>query len=753
VQERGAYICGSIFCSMIQYTKRVGLSAFLLCVGLGVMAQGRKYTMAEATNGIATTLAPKSVKQPMWEPGTHGFYYVEKAHGTQYIVRRSFPGGIRVDTVESLKSLKEDLGANKEIGAFDPMEWVGKGRVIMKNGYFLQEGNTRGTGIDWKLYAELPKDAENVTIDKSMNIAYTVKNNLWLLSREKQKISLTNDAELNILNGQAVHRNEFGIDRGIFFSPKGNYLAYYRMDQTMVEDYPVIDWSVTPARNENVKYPMAGRTSHQVTLQVYNLATRQTTAVKIEGPKDQYLTSVTWSPDERHLYIAVLNRDQNHVWLNQYDTKTGVKVKTILQEESKKYVEPQHPLSFLPGSNTEFIWWSQRERYMHLWLCDLNSNKMVNLTPGTYVVNDLLGFNARRKEVLLTSAKEDPREKHGYAVNWETRKMRRLDTEPGIHNYVASDDGEYLFDAYSYEYMPEYDMKRSKSVRLEDAHIPKRSVVRALDGSIVKTLIDSPNPLKDYQRATIFSKTLTADDGTELYGRLILPTDFDAKKKYPAIVYLYNGPHVQLVKDGFPGSGNLWYEYLTQHGYIVWTMDGRGSSNRGLKFEQATFRKLGTVEMEDQLRGVEFLKSLPFVDASRMGIHGWSYGGFMTTSLMLKNPGVFKAAVAGGPVMDWSMYEIMYGERYMDTPEQNPEGYKNSALYDKAKNLKGDLLLIHGAQDATVVWQHSIKFLKAAVDEGIQVDYFVYPGYEHNVRGKDRVHLMQKVTNYFDDHL
>jgi dipeptidyl-peptidase-4 len=337
--------------------------------------------------------------------------------------------------------------------------------------------------------------------------------------------------------------------------------------------------------------------------------------------------------------------------------------------------------------------------------------------------------------VLLTSAKEDPREKHGYAVNWETGRMRRLDSEPGTHNYIVSDDGAYAFEVYT------------------GSGVAKRSIIRATDGSFSRVLLDAPNTLAAYDRPRIIDKVLKAADGTPLYGKLILPTNFDSLKRYPVIVYLYNGPHVQLIKNGFPESGNLWYEYLAQRGYIVWSMDGRGSANRGLRFEQAIFRRLGTVEMDDQLAGVDFLKSLPYVDASRMGVHGWSYGGFMTTSLMLRHPGVFKAAVAGGPVMDWRMYEVMYGERYMDTPEQNPEGYKGNTLYDKVRNLKGKLLLIHGTQDATVVWQHSINFIRECVSSGVQVDYFVYPGYEHNVRGRDRAHLMQKISDYFDQHL
>jgi dipeptidyl-peptidase-4 len=708
------------------------------------VAQKKQYTMAEATNGLTTTLAPKGVKNPAWRPGTHEFYY------------RTASGDLKMFNADNHDSAFVSNKASRKAG----FTWMSD-----RSGY-----NTSGDTLeisDWEARKDtmvstrmhhLTKGYANLQFAQNgSSYAYTADNNLYYGDKATAPIAVTSDADKNIINGQAVHRNEFGIDKGIFFSPKGHYLAYYRMDQTMVEDYPVIDWSVTPAKNENVKYPMAGRTSHQVTLRVYNIATRQTSTIRTEGPKDQYLTCITWSPDERYIYIAVLNRDQNHLWLNQYDAKTGEKVKTLLQEKDDKYVEPQHPLSFLPGSNTKFIWWSQRDGFMHLWLSDMDANKMTCLTPGNYVVNELIGFNAARKEVLLTSAKESPLEKHGYAVNWETGKMRRLDSEPSVHTYTTSDDGAYLFDIFGYEGIPQVSVSNNRYEKLLwDKSAPvtaKQSVIRSVDGSIIKDITDSPNPLNEFDRPDIFSVGLTAADGSKLYGRLILPHYLDSKRKYPVIVYLYNGPHVQLVRNGFPASGNLWFEYLAQHGYVVWCMDGRGSSNRGLKFEQTIFRHLGKHEMEDQLEGVKFLKSLPFVDSTRMGVHGWSYGGFMTTSLMLRHPGVFKVAVAGGPVLDWSMYEVMYGERYMDTPEQNPEGYKENLLIDKIKNLKGKLMLIHGTQDATVVWQHSIKLLKASVDEGVQVDYFIYPGYEHNVRGKDRVHLMQKITDYFNQNL
>lgn len=736
----------------------------LLCTTVA-LAQNKQYTMAEATNGLSTTLAPKSIRGAAWRPGTQQFFQVVKVDGKDVYIGTNFPSGA-VDTLLSVAALRHTGLLDSSARSLPGLRWLSSDVLVFERAnhlYRIQLGQGNTSVSQAKVFS-FPEGYANLSFSKDGSLAYTLQNNLyfskWSNGKYQPATAVTYDLDTNIINGQAVHRNEFGIDNGIFFSPKGNYLAYYRMDQTMVEDYPIIDWSVVPAQNHNIKYPMAGRTSHQVSLQVFNPKTGNSIAVNTEGPKDQYLTCITWSPDEQYLYIGVLNRDQNHLSVNQYDAQTGEEVKTILQEGDLKYVEPQHPLSFLPGSTNEFLWWSQRDGYMHLWLGNIARNSIRCLTPGNYVVNEFLGFNEKGKEVLFTSAKEDPREKHAYAVNWNTGKMRRLDLEPGTHNVLASDNGQYALDVFSAESRPTASFEQfvqeamwSENSANAAKTIVKKSVIRALETGKATVLENAPNPLAPFERPNIYPLSFRANDGTTLYGKLILPTNFNPSKKYPVIVYLYNGPHVQLIKNSFPASGNLWYEYLAQHGYIVWTMDGRGSSNRGLKFEQAIFRHLGLHEMEDQLKGVEWLKKLPFVDSSRLGVHGWSFGGFMTTSLMLRHPGVFKVGVAGGPVIDWSMYEVMYGERYMDRPQDNPEGYAENNLLTKVGNLKGKLLMIHGAQDGTVVWQHSINFLKASVDANVQVDYFVYPGYEHNVRGKDRVHLMQKITNYFDDYL
>lgn len=715
----------------------------------GAVAQKKNFTMAEATNGLATTLALESINQGHWF--YNQFSYVAKNGKEQYYIRYRPAGGrLAPDTIITLSRLNSLLKG-------EPLKTLSF-LYGEKGEPFIQQGNNIFNLVpveksdDYELYKEfrLPDDAEDIILhavnkrERGWYAAYRVGNNLWLSKSiysdakdgfVKENIQITKDADKNIISGKSVHREEFGIDKGIFFSPNGNYLAYYRMDQTMVKDYPISDWSTVPATANIIKYPMAGGTSHQVTVNILHPETGRIVPLQTGNPKDQYLTCVSWSPDEKYVFIAVLNRAQDHVQLNQYDITTGQKVKTILEEKSDKYVEPQHELSFIPGSKDQFIWWSQRDGYMHLYLYNTNGKLIRQLTKGEWIVNELIGFSKDRQEVIFTASKESPLNKNTYAVNWRTGDIRRVDDEAGIHTVMLSDDGDYLFDVFT------------------SSKTPKKSVLRSVDGDIIKTLADARNTLEAYDRPDVRPVRLKADDGTRLYGKLILPTHFDSTKKYPVIVYLYNGPHVQLVRNSFPQSGNLWYELLAQKGYIVFTMDGRGSSNRGLAFEQATFGQLGTVEMNDQLKGVEYLQSLPYVDKNRMGVHGWSFGGFMTTSLMLRHPGIFKCAVAGGPVMDWSMYEVMYTERYMNTPQENPDGYAQANLLTKVKQLQGKLLLIHGTDDDVVVWQHSINFIKKCVDEGVQLDYFVYPGHPHNVRGRDRVHLMQKITDYFDLYL
>ncbi len=711
------------------YLKKIIATSFIFAV-VFCTAQNQKYTMAEAVNGLRSNLAVKNISQFSWSRDAKNFYESTK-DAYFYTEIKS----MKKDTLVSLFQINKNFSGSQKLKSLPKITFTDSDK-----GYFNANSTyywISKSGTDWKIknWATVDENAENIIpIPENDYLIYTLKNNVYKYQNGKST-AITNDKDENIVNGQAVHRNEFGIEQGIFAAPDHKKIAFYRMDQTMVSDYPVIDWSVTPAENHNIKYPMSGNKSHQVSIGIYDVNSEKTQFLKIEGDKEQYLTTVTWSPDSNSIFVGVLNRGQNHLQMNQYDAKSGILLKTIFEETNEKYVEPQHSLLFFPNSSQDFIWQSQRSGYNHLFHYNLEKGLVKQLTSGDWLVTDVLGFNEKKKDIYFVSTKETPLERHLYRVNWNNQKITRLDQSEGVHTGILSKDGTQLFDVFS------------------NATTPR--IASLINTSTLKStqILAAENPLTKYLRPEIKNITLKADDGTNLYGKLILPTNFNPNKKYPTIVYLYNGPHVQLVTNTFPESGNLWYEYMAQNDYIIFTMDGRGSGNRGLKFEQAIFRNLGETEMNDQLKGVEYLKSLKYVDTNRMGVHGWSFGGFMTTSLMLKHPDVFKVAVAGGPVIDWKMYEIMYTERYMDTPQENPEGYAKANLLDKVQNLKGKLLMIHGAQDDVVIWQQSIKFLKAAVDNGVQLDYFVYPGHHHNVLGKDRVHLMQKITDYFDKNL
>ncbi|HEY9115174.1 MAG TPA: DPP IV N-terminal domain-containing protein [Bacteroidales bacterium] len=580
----------------------------------------------------------------------------------------------------------------------------------------------------------IPDSAENIDYNiESGEIAYTLKNNLYY-SSDGELTAITNDSDPGIVNGQTVHRNEFGIKKGIFWSPDGLKIAFYRKDETMVTDYPLVNINTRVATVENTKYPMAGMTSEQVTLGIYDLLSGETVFAKTGEPKDQYLTAITWAPDSKSVYIGLLNREQNHLRVNQYDAQSGDSLRTVFEEQDPKYVEPENPLYFEENNNTQFIWVSETDGYDQLYLYSANSNKLTQLTTGTWVVSKFLGYYGNNTAYFLGTL-ESPLQKNIYSVNTKTGKITRISPDDGTHTAMVSQSGNYIIDAYS-----------NTTTSLEYKLLSSQ-------GKAIRTIQEDSNPLKDYKLGEISIFKLQADDGTDLYCRMIKPIDFDNTKKYPVIVYVYGGPHDQEVSDSWLGGASLVLNYYAEQGFLVFSLDNRGTAFRGRDFEQAIHRNLGTIEVSDQMVGVNYLKSLPYVDSTRIGVDGWSYGGFMTISMMLKNPGVFKVGVAGGPVIDWQYYEVMYGERYMDTPQENPEGYKNANLLNHMDSLSAKLMIIHGTMDPTVVWQQSLLFVQKAISLGKQIDYFSYPSHGHGVGYADRDHLNELIFNYFKENL
>ena len=607
----------------------------------------------------------------------------------------------------------------------------------------LSDGKERAL-VDWKTGKATWKGSVSGSDTEEWNkaskaSAFVKDNQLYVCDGSGNTRQLTTDGSRNIVYGQSVHRNEFGIEGGLFWSPDGNRLAFYRMDQSMVTDYPLVDIDTRVAEQAPEKYPMAGMASHKVTVGVYDLATGNTVYLKAGDPTDRYFTNISWSPDSKTIYMFELNRDQNDCRLVSYDASNGEKKAELYREQDDKYVEPQHPIAFLPWDCTKFVMQSQKDGYNHLYLLDANGKEIRQITKGNWVMMDMLGFNTKEKTIVYSSNQISPIQRNTFAITVDGAKTRQLDNGKGYHYASLSGKSGYVLDRYS-----EPDVPRAIDIAA--------TTIKAKNKPLAYFRAD--NPWKDYAVPEYSCGSIKAADGTtDLFYRMVKPVNFDETKKYPTIIYVYGGPHAHNVDATWHYGSRGWETYMAQKGYLLFILDNRGSENRGKDFEQATFRHLGQEEMKDQMKGVEYLKSLPYVDEARIGVHGWSFGGFMTTSLMTNYPDVFKVGVAGGPVIDWKWYEVMYGERYMDTPESNPEGYAQTSLISKAKNLKGKLQIIIGLNDPVVVPQHALSFIKECILQGTQPDFFVYPGEPHNMRGHQSTHLHERISQYFDDYL
>lgn len=751
--------------------KRLFQFIFLLCMAAStITAQEKKaYTLEDVIPGGSNyfNLTPKNMSGLQWWGDVCVRTEVEE------ILSVNTKSG-KTSTLVTLKEINDALQQNETTKGFKPLRtltsaslpYAGRKEVVFRHNHHM-------IGYDFAtkqitLCLNLNERAANFDFCKeNSSVAYTVGNDLYVSAPQKGNKPINPILAIcpnengyasgpSIVYGQSVHRNEFGIMKGTFWSPKGNYLAFYRMDQTMVTDYPQVNTSTRIATLEPDKYPMAGMTSHKVTVGVYDMRSEKTVYLQAGDPTDRYFTNISWAPDEKTVYVIELNRDQNHAQLVSYDAASGKKLEVLYEEKHPKYVEPQHPLIFLPWDQSKFIYQSQRDGFNHLYLMDTQTKmygdtqqgkdgestyneyrKTTPLTEGNWLVQDVLGFNTDKKEIIIGSTEISPLQTNIFSLNVKNGKRTLIGAEDGMHRAQLSASGTYVIDNFT------------------SASVPRIVSILPTNGKKGVELFTATDPMiEGYKLPEITIGTIKAADGeTDLYYRLIKPVDFDPNKKYPAIIYVYGGPHAQMIHNTRFYDARGWDLYMAQQGYVMLTVDSRGSDNRGIKFENCTFRQLGTEEMKDQVEGAKFLQSLPYVDGNKIGVHGWSFGGFMTTNLMLTYPDLFKVGVAGGPVIDWQFYEVMYGERYMDTPQANPEGYKEANLRNKAGNLKGRLQIIIGGTDPTCVPQHSYTFLRACIEAGTHPDFFVYPEDGHNMMGRDRVHLHEHITRYFNDFL
>jgi len=694
-----------------------------LLIGLSIfpsIAQ-KELTLSDAVMNQYRAYYPKRSTMVKWIPNTQNFSFLSSDYQTLYKGNAKNDKKTELITASKISDLTE-----KTARWVNVLEWKDANSFYtsIENTYFLININDKTA----KRIAELPDNAENDVLHAKVNaVAYTIDNNLFIVS-ESGTVQVT-DFNKQIVSGQAIARSEFGITGGIFWSPNGKFLAFYQKDESDVADYPLLNINTTPGSLNSIKYPMAGQKSEKPRVGIYDLNSHKTVYITPRGNTEDYLTNLGWGPTDNFVYIAEVNRDQNHTQLNKYDVN-GTFIKTLIDEKNDKWTEPEHPVYFV--NDNQFIWFNElKTGFPNLYLYDTEGKLIKQLTDHNWVVQDIIGHDDKGN-VYYQGTGESPLETNYFMLNTNTDFQCNLTEVAGTHHASFSSDFKYMFDGFSNFNTPHkeiiYDIVKRKKIR---------------------TVLTAENPYTDVTIGKAEYGTIKAADGkTDLHYRLIKPSNFDANKKYPVLVYVYGGPHAQLVTNSWLGGASLWMYWMAEQGYLVYTVDNRGSGNRGFEFESVIHRHLGDNEMADQLEGVKFLKSLPYVDANRLAVHGWSFGGFMTTSLMLRYPGIFTTGVAGGPVTDWKYYEIMYGERYMDRPEQNEEGYKKARLMEYVKDLEGKLLLIHGTVDDVVVMQHNLALVKAFVDNGVQMDFFPYPMHKHNVRGKDRVHLMTKVLNY-----
>jgi dipeptidyl-peptidase-4 len=698
----------------------------VITFSLSLAAQNRLLTVKDTEIGASRELAPATLLNLQWRGKSMFFTYQEKTVIYQQSVENSIP-----EQLITLAEINQIIKATDTLSALPGITWENENEFHFFTDMYWYAVKIPGKELIVSI--KLPQEAANFNVFyPKKQIACTINNNVYIIGVGNTPVQVTFDNNPDIVNGDIISRNEFGISGGLFWSPNGNYLAFYRKDNRSVGNYPLVDVMAREGTARNIKYPMAGMASEHVSLGVYNIAGGSKVFIeKNDTISEKYLTNITWGPDERNIYIQLLNRQQNHMKFNQYNVSNGALVKTLFEEKHDKYVEPLNPVLFLKSNPQAFIYQTRRNGYNHAYLYSTDGKLIRQLTDGKWEITGVLRLSNDDK-LYYTSTEASPLETNAYQLDIQSGKTIRLTANPGAHTVLVSPGGKYCIDMYS------------------NTTTPRVIDIITVSGKLKRNVLKANNPLTDFNMPEMTIGTIKAADGvTDLYYRLIKPANFDSTKKYPAIVYVYGGPHEKLIDNYWLGGARLWDYMMAQKGYLMLTVDNRGSMNRGLDFENVIHRQCGVVEMQDQLEGVKFLDKLGYVDMKRIGVHGWSYGGFMTTSLMVNYPDIFKVGVAGGPVIDWKYYEVMYGERYMDTPQENPEGYAQTALPAKAKNLKGKLLLIHGAQDPTVVWQNSMVFIQECIKNQVPVDYFVYPLAEHNVRGYDRIHLMEKVTDYF----
>jgi dipeptidyl-peptidase-4 len=705
----------------------IGPSPLLPLLAL-ILAADRKPVTLEAV----ANYRPEPMPAPIWSPAGKRFVFRE---GSKLLLFDA-PTNSRSELLD-LKTLEDAAKTPPEPKRFEwqnrrvseqDIQWMPDGQrllVLAKGDLFLVDVNRKSfEPVTATPVAERdPKPSPD-----GKRIAYRIEHDLYSHELASGKVSrLTTDGSENLLNGELdwVYPEELEIGTAYWWSPDSARIAYLQFDTSRIETYPHNDLASTTAFAEPQKYPKAGTPNSDVRLGVIAATGGPTRWLDLGDPRDRLIARVDWTPQSDAIFIQRLNRIQNR--LDLLTASISGPVRTVLTESDPAWINVGGGVRFLPARQ-EFLWSSERSGFRHLYAYSLDGKSVRRLTNGEWEVKDIVAVDEKAGRVWFVSNEGDPLRQDLWAVNLDGGGKRKLTAEPGTHTVSMSPTADYYLATYS------------------SLSAPRRATLHSADGKQLAELKRQSEP--DVDLLPVEVARVKAPDGALMYARLIKPAGFDPAKKYPAVVMVYGGPHAQTVRDQFAGVS--WEQALAHRGFVVWGLDNRGSAGRGHAWEAKLHRRFGRQEVADQKAGVEHLLSLGFVDKARIGIYGWSYGGYMTLYSLLTEPDLFAAGIAGAPVTDWRNYDTIYTERYLGLPQENDEGYRQSSPVTHAANLKSKLLLVHNYGDDNVLFQHTFQMADALQRAGKQFELMIYPQKAHGVSGPARLHLNQLMTSFFE---
>ena len=583
-------------------------------------------------------------------------------------------------------------------------------------------------------------------------VAFTRDNNVFVtdLATMQETAVTANGVKNNLINGSAdwVYEEEFGFAQGFFWSPDSKQIAYYTFDESQVPEYDMQEWGGLYPKENRFKYPKAGEKNSVVSVSAYDVAAARTVKMDVGPVADQYIPRVQWTQVPNTLSIQRLNRLQNKLEILHGDAGTG-QTQVVLTDTNPAYVEINDDLSYLPGGK-QFVFTSEKDGYQHLYLHEMSGKPVRQLTKGEWEISQINGFDPKTGNVYYTSTEGSALQRHLYRINLSgSGKTRISEAGNGTDVVNMSPDTRYFLNVHSSAGVP-----------------PVVSLREGASGKLVKTLEDNAKlrqTLTQYDLGKVEFLTFKTSEGVELNAWMMKPANFDPAKKYPVLMHVYGGPSfgsgsTQTVLDNAGGgtgfTNYLWHQMLAEKGYIVVSVENRGTSGRGSAFRKATYANLGKLETIDQGEGAKYLATLPYVDKARIGIWGWSYGGYMTSLAMTKNADLFKMGIAVAPVTNWRYYDTVYTERYLKTPQENPGGYDENSPVQFAQNMKGKFLLVHGTGDDNVHFQNSIAFVDALIKANKDYQTLYYPNRNHGIGGGNtRLHLYRQMTNFVTQNL